>query len=171
MSLCLAAAAVAISLGVDTFTLTWTHSVEKTEWREDWRVHGRTLVLEEARVRGSGAGMEPPDGAVLRDGWWLYHADLKLPVLRLAASGATGRGWQFCAAGGCRDLEAALSLGGQAPEAIEISPATTTCRPLGRGADRAPTPVSVGRWPGTRARTASSAPVPTGCGRRRPPAA
>lgn len=133
MSLCLAATAVAISLGVDAFTLAWTHSVERTEWRESWRVQGRALVLEEARVRGSGAGMEPPDGSMLRDGWWIYHAALEVPSLRLAVSGATGRGWQFCADGRCSDLESDLRLGGQAPEAIEISanPAAA-CRPLGR---------------------------------------
>ncbi|MFX6230366.1 DUF1850 domain-containing protein, partial [Acinetobacter baumannii] len=26
------------SLAVAAFTLSWTHSVEKVEWQEDWRV-------------------------------------------------------------------------------------------------------------------------------------
>lgn len=122
MSLCLAAAALAIGLGSDSFTLAWTHSVEKTEWRETWRVEAAALVLQEARVRGSGAGMEPPDGAVLRDGWWVYRTPLSVPVLRLAVSGATGAGWQLCADGTCRDLETWLARDGVPPAVIEIRP-------------------------------------------------
>jgi hypothetical protein len=69
--LCLAAGAVAASLAVETFTLSWAHSIEKIRWEEDWRVEGHALVITEARIRGSGAGMEPPEGAVLTNGVWL----------------------------------------------------------------------------------------------------
>ena len=123
MSLCLATPVLALSLTVQSFTLSWTHSVEKTEWREHWHVEGAALALQEARVRGSGAGMEPPEGSVLRDGWWVYTKPLRVPVLRLAVSGATGRGWRLCTATeGCRDLEALLARDGAAPSAIEIRP-------------------------------------------------
>ncbi len=123
MSLCLATTAVALTVAAQAFTLAWTHSVEKTEWRERWRVEGASLVLAEARVRGSGAGMEPPEGSVLQDGWWVYRRELAVPALRLAVSGATGRGWQLCTdADGCMDLEARLAHAGTAPEAIEIRP-------------------------------------------------
>ena len=123
MSLCLAAPLLAITLTADVFTLAWTHSVEKTEWRERWQVRGDALVLQEARVRGSGAGMEPPEGSVLQDGWWVYRADLHVPLLRLAASGATGSGWRLCTeADGCRELETALATDGRLPAWMEVRP-------------------------------------------------
>ena len=134
MSLCIVAAGKTVTLAAAAFTLSWTHSVEKTEWREHWRVQGAELVFEEGRVRGSGAGMDPPAGAVLNDGWWVYRSTeagpLRVPVLRLAVSGATGSGWRLCTEqGACRDLEAWLSRGGQAPAAIEIRPGAA-CAPL-----------------------------------------
>jgi hypothetical protein len=108
--------------------------VEKTEWRETWRVEGRELVLDEGRVRGSGAGMDPPEGAVLQDGWWVYRTaqktPLRVPLLRLAVSGATGSGWRLCTpAAGCRDLEVWLALDGKPPAAIEIQPGLA-CAPV-----------------------------------------
>jgi hypothetical protein len=122
VSLCLATTTLALSLAVDTFTLVWTHSVEKTEWQEHWRVEGAALRLERARVQGSGAGMEPPEGSVLGDGWWVYRGNLApVPALRLAVSGATGRGWQLCAAGSCRDLEAWLHGAGGVGDQIVLS--------------------------------------------------
>ena len=133
VTLCLAGAALALSLGLNgqqQFSLRWTHSVERTEWVESWRIAGADLLLEEARVRGSGAGMEPLEGAVLEHGWYVYRAQRRLPVLRLAASGATGRGWQLCTAPGCIDLEAWLTLAGQAPGLISVS-AAARCRPSG----------------------------------------
>lgn len=132
MSLCLATATVAVAVAAQAFTLAWTHSVQKTEWRERWRVDAGMLVLDEARVRGSGAGMEPPEGSVLRDGWWIYRADRRVADLRLAASGATGGGWRLCLDGEpCRDLEAWLTRGAAAPDAIGLS-AHAPCRPLAR---------------------------------------
>jgi hypothetical protein len=123
VSLCLAAPLLALTLAADAFTLRWTHSVEKTEWQERWQVRGDALVLAEARVRGSGAGMEPPEGAVLHEGWWVYQADLVVPVLRLAASGATGSGWQLCTeVDGCRELESWLSIDGRLPAWMEVRP-------------------------------------------------
>ncbi|QDZ00669.1 DUF1850 domain-containing protein [Nitratireductor mangrovi] len=108
MSLCLIAGAKATAIAATAFTLSWTHSVERTSWREDWRVTPQGLVLEEARVQGSGAGMEPPEGAVLADGWWVYRPALPpLPALVLAASGATAGGWRLCAGGECRTLGSA----------------------------------------------------------------
>ena len=107
MSLCIVAGGKTVVLAVSAFTLSWTHSVERTQWREDWRVMPAGLELVEARVKGSGAGMEPPDGAVLADGWWVYRPGLP-PQRRvvLAASGATGGGWRLCAAGDCREIGA-----------------------------------------------------------------
>jgi hypothetical protein len=107
MSLCIAAAGKTVALAVAAFTLSWTHSVERTRWEEDWRITPNGLEIVEARVEGSGAGMEPGEGAVLDDGWWVFAPEL--PPQReivLAASGATGAGWKLCAARTCRDIGA-----------------------------------------------------------------
>lgn len=100
------AGAMALAVG-SGFTLGWTHSVEHVEWRESWRADHGALHLVEARVRGSGAGMEPGDGAVRRGGWWVWNPGLRVPELRLAASGATQAGWRLCTDSGCRELGAA----------------------------------------------------------------
>lgn len=114
--LCLLAAGKTTVLAASAFTLSWTHSVERTRWEEDWRVTPAGLQIVEARVKGSGAGMEPQADAVLKDGWWVYAP--KLPArdrIMLAASGATLSGWTLCIAAECRELGAA------AGDAIEIS--------------------------------------------------
>ena len=38
LSLCLASAGVVKTLSVAAFTLVWTHSIEKVDWQEDWRI-------------------------------------------------------------------------------------------------------------------------------------
>ena len=107
MSLCIFAGGKTATVGASLFTLSWTHSVEMIEWQEVWRVNSQGLELVEARVKGSGAGMEPPPDAHLVDGWWVYVPPLPpLPELRLAASGATISPWRLCAAGHCRELGA-----------------------------------------------------------------
>lgn len=106
MSLCVASAAT-LRLAVTAFTLAWTHSVERVRWEEDWTVGPAGLALAEARVQGSGAGMEPPPEARLADGWWRWHPDRPpVPEVVLAASGATGGGWTLCAGGACREIGA-----------------------------------------------------------------
>ena len=96
-------------LAATAFTLSWTHSVEKTEWREAWALTDGRLVVTESRVRGSGAGMDPGEGAVLRDGWWVWQPKLPpVPRLTLAASGATLSPWTLCAGGQCLELGARL---------------------------------------------------------------
>lgn len=106
MSACLLAGGIALAV-TQGFTLGWTHSVERTEWQERWRVEDGRLTLAGARIRGSGAGMEPGEGAVLQDGWWVWQRRLTTPSLTLAASGATGAGWQLCTDSGCRELGSA----------------------------------------------------------------
>jgi len=107
LSLCVLAAGKTTVLAASLFTLSWTHSVEKTRWEEDWKVTAAGLEIVAARVKGSGAGMEPPEGSVLKDGWWVYTPKLPVqPALVLAASGATGGGWRLCAGETCLDLGA-----------------------------------------------------------------
>ena len=60
MSVCFVAGAIVKTLQVSAFTLVWTHSVQKTDWQEDWRASPDGLLLTEARVKGSGAGIDPP---------------------------------------------------------------------------------------------------------------
>lgn len=117
---CIIAGAKAISFAVTLFSLAWTHSVQKTEWQEDWAVTPAGLQLTAARVKGFGAGMEPGDGAVPRNGWWEWQpTNPPIPELRLAASGATGGGWRFCHTGGC------VELGAKAGEDVVLGP----CKP------------------------------------------
>lgn len=113
---CLMAGAVALALSSPAFSLTWTHSVEKVEWSEDWVVEAQGLRLAKARVKGSGAGMEPGEGAVLEDGWFVWNPGTLVPELRLAASGATGGGWRLCDGNACREIGAAPQ------EALVIAP-------------------------------------------------
>ena len=104
MSLCLASAGVVKALAVTSFTLAWTHSIEKVEWQEDWRVTASGLELIEARVKGSGAGMEPPPEARLAQGWFRWKpARPAMPEVMLGNSGAAGE-WRLCANGKCRTL-------------------------------------------------------------------
>ena len=104
MPLCLAAGALSATLAVQSFTLAWTHSIEKVRWEEDWRVEGRQLAIVAARIQGFGAGMEPPEGAVLRDGYWHYRpAVAPMDKLTLAHSPYT-QGYELCAGSACRPL-------------------------------------------------------------------
>ncbi len=83
------------------FTLAWEHSVEKIEWLERYSIDGDELRLVEARVRGSGAGMEAPVGAKLHDGAWVWRpATPPLPELRLTYSSFT-RDYRVCDATRC----------------------------------------------------------------------
>lgn len=105
MSLCLLLGGKEIIYATAAFTLAWTHSVEKTRWEEDWQITPRGLQLMEARVEGSGAGMEPPADAQFDGRFWRYHPGLApQPELVLARSGATGGSWQICFAGACHGL-------------------------------------------------------------------
>lgn len=117
-TLCLIFGAQAVSLPVANFTLAWTHSVEKTAWQEDYVLRGDRLVLTEARIEGTGAGMEPPPNAVLRAGWWHYVPNLPpLPELRLTLSPYTAD-YRLCWSGRCRTL--AALVGAQARQGIVI---------------------------------------------------
>ncbi len=86
-------------------TLAWTHSVQKTEWQEVWVAGPDGLTLQEARVKGSGAGMEPPPEAVLAGGFYRWAP--RLPPQRdvvLRRSGATAD-WRICTPDGCRTMD------------------------------------------------------------------
>jgi hypothetical protein len=104
--ICLVAGSVIAPLMAGAITLAWTHSVEKIAWEEDWRLGPAGLEIVEARVRGSGAGMEPPPEARFTGGAWAWHP--KVPPQRevvLRRSGATAD-WRICIAGECRAMSA-----------------------------------------------------------------
>ena len=108
LSICLASAGVVKTLAVAAFTLVWTHSIEKIDWQEDWRITTQGLELTQARVKGSGAGMEPPPEARLVDGWFQWKpARPPMPEVVLGNSGAAGE-WRLCHDGSCRTLSEIL---------------------------------------------------------------
>jgi hypothetical protein len=120
MPVCLIAAGKATTVAAAAFTLAWTHSVEKLRWEEDWTLDAAgALRIVEARVQGTGAGMEIPDGAVLKDGVWRYVPSLApQKALLLARSGATVGGWEICAEGRC----ATVGADADAPAEIRACP-------------------------------------------------
>ncbi len=121
MAVCLAAAGVVTVLATQTFTLAWTHSIEKIRWEEDYRVEGPALRLVEARIRGSGAGMEPPPDSRFANGVWHYDPHLApLRQLRLTVSPYTA-GYDLCIAGRCEALAARLGLDG-ATAVVTVAP-------------------------------------------------
>lgn len=103
-ALCIVVGAALHVLPATRFTLRWQHTVEKILWEEDYVVAGDWLYLSSARVRGSGAGMEPPPDAVQVGPVWHYrpaqrwHRELKL------ARSAFGRDYELCIDGACRSL-------------------------------------------------------------------
>ena len=114
-TLCVATAVAVLSWATSSFSLSWTHSVEKTEWQESWSIEDDVLVLKEARVKGSGAGMDPGEGAQLIDGWWIWQPALPPQTeLYLSASGTTVSPWTLCLEDQC------VALGEQAEEAVRL---------------------------------------------------
>lgn len=109
MSLCLAAAGIALRLSATTFTLGWTHSVEQTPWEERWRVTGERLVLDEARIKGSGAGMEPPPEAQFVEGWYVWRPAGAARSEIVLRRGVGVGDWRLCTGeDGCRAIGAIL---------------------------------------------------------------
>ena len=100
MSLCvfIAGKSAACLAGL-LFSLSWTHSVEKTEWVEHWQLKDEQLVLKETFVKGSGAGIDPAPNAVLENGWyrWAPESPVRVPAISLANSELTPDNWMLCA--------------------------------------------------------------------------
>lgn len=120
-AVCLVAAALSAALPLEQFTLAWTHSIEKIRWEEDYRISDRGLHLVEARIRGSGAGMEPPEGAVLRSGVWHYRPALPvLPRLHLARSEYV-TDYELCTDTGCQPFATLVGAPDRSPE-VELFP-------------------------------------------------
>ncbi|MCW5729198.1 MAG: DUF1850 domain-containing protein [Alphaproteobacteria bacterium] len=107
-SLCLSAGAMVVSLSWQAFTISWTHSVEQVEWQEDYRVAGRHLELSAARIKGSGAGMDVPPGAVHAAGMYHYWPK-RPPIESLNLARSEGRkDYGICWELGCMTLSSLL---------------------------------------------------------------
>ena len=124
MSFCLATAGLAVEIAASTFTLSWTHTVEKTLWQEHWRVEADRLVLEEARIEGSGAGMEPPPEARLVDGSYVWSPNRAETAIVLRRDPHAGD-WRLCAAGRCDKLGEWL---GADADPVKLSPTLEGCK-------------------------------------------
>lgn len=126
MSLCLASGGFIKVVAVGAFTLSWMHSVEKTTWEEDWVVQAHSLRIQQARVQGTGAGMEIPDGAVHDGKWYRWTPKMKpLPKITLTRSHATSD-WQICVTQGCTSLGDVMGF--DAPT-VELSACDRPSRP------------------------------------------
>jgi hypothetical protein len=124
LGLCLARSAATLAIAASQFTLSWTHSIEKVRWEEQWRVTPAGLVVELALIHGSGAGMEPPDGAVLAGGVWRYRPKLPpQPTVTLAASSFTAD-HTLCVGDDCRALQRWIA--GSGP--VRLSPCEVAAR-------------------------------------------
>ncbi len=105
MSLCILAGTKITTFAVSFFTLTWFHSVEKTEWQEDWKIINSKLKIVEARIKGSGAGMEPPENSKLVKGWYVYSPKVSTKdEILLATSETNIKNWSVCFNGKCQEL-------------------------------------------------------------------
>ena len=115
-SLCLFGGIYTAYLATNTFTLIWTHSIEKVRWEEDYQITAAGLVLNEARIQGSGAGMEIPPNSTLvkmagsnRPAFWRYQPVIApLQTLSLAASNYT-QDYTLCFLHRCQPLRSLLS--------------------------------------------------------------
>jgi hypothetical protein len=109
--LCLSAGGKTIAIALEAFSLLWTHSVEKVEWQEEWRIDRDRLRLESAFIQGSGAGMEPPAGSISINGGWSYRPNREpLKSLDLSRS-EFSPDYQICWQGTCRGMSDLLPLG------------------------------------------------------------
>lgn len=127
----LAAGASLVVLPSQTMTLTWTHTVEKTSWEEDYAASADGLAIVEARIEAVGAGMEPPASAVRNGRWWHYHPRLpRLSSVDLANS-TFGGGYTVCWDSQCRPLDSIM------PRGENVSIITSDCSAAGhRGPNR-----------------------------------
>jgi hypothetical protein len=121
MGVCLGLAGVIwAQLPASSFTLAWNHTIEKIRWEEDYRVTAQGLVLVEARVRGSGAGMEIPADARLENGSWHYRRSLP-PIQPLKLGRAQEAGdYELCLDQLCHPMSRWLGPPDNTQPAVEL---------------------------------------------------
>ena len=90
-------------LAVAAFTLSWTHSVERTRWEEDWTIGPAGLQIVEARVQG----LRRRHGAGRRRGPRGRLVGLAAAACRRGRKSCSprqvrpGEGWTVCGGGRC----------------------------------------------------------------------
>lgn len=121
-AMCIAFAVGSATVVIPThkFTLSWIHTVERVPWEEDYVIKNGALVIEEARVRRSGAGMDPPNGAIWSGGWWHYQPSLPPLGEVLLANSTFAGGYTVCWGGKCRPLNELVAAG--TPVRISAAP-------------------------------------------------
>jgi hypothetical protein len=138
-ALCISVGTQLVRLPVTAFTLQWQHTVEKVLWEEDYLIAGDWLLLSRARIRGSGAGMEPPPDAVRDGAAWSYRpANRWYRSIELARS-AVGADYRLCADRRCRSLEEIVPRGVTTLAACEGGDRPFAAEPAlrpGRGSQR-----------------------------------
>lgn len=108
IALCLIAGALSATLLTQSFTLSWIHSVEKIRWEEDWKIENNLLHVSSARIKGMGAGMEPPPDAMFKNGAWHYTPHIQpLKSVILTHSPYT-KEYELCIGLTCKPLSAYL---------------------------------------------------------------
>ena len=125
-ALCLmVAGAMAARLALDggMFELSWTHSIEKGAWQERWQVADGALRPVEARIRGSGPGMEPPEGGRWVDGFWVYEPAVPPQDSVTLANSSNTADYTLCTAKGCAPL-AILAGGFDRPVTLRACPSS-----------------------------------------------
>lgn len=122
--LCLAAGAYSAAVEAPRFTISWEHSIEHVEWRETWAVQNAALVPIEARIKGTGAGMEPPPDARREGGWYVYVPHLS-PQTRISyPDSGFAKPLQLCVGDApCRPIRSFLPPETPADAVIDVFPA------------------------------------------------
>jgi hypothetical protein len=108
LCIALSAGTATLVLPTKTITLSWVHSVEQTPWEEDYTIEQNDLFLEEARIKRSGAGMDPPGEAIWRDGWWHYRPSINSLREVLLANSSFAGGYTVCWNSECHLLNTLL---------------------------------------------------------------
>ncbi len=100
---CILGGGAAVRIAASAFTLSWIHTIEHTEWREHWTVMPDRLILAEAEVEGSGAGMEPPPEARHEGRFYVWNPNEPREKIVLRRDPHAGD-WRLCASGRCAPL-------------------------------------------------------------------
>lgn len=100
-----------VVLPTQTMTLTWTHTVEKTGWEEDYSASAEGIFITEARIEAIGAGMEPPSSASREGRWWRYHPSLPTLASVELANSNFAEGYSLCWNYECRALATIVPQG------------------------------------------------------------
>lgn len=122
MGVCLQLAAMpqleARFIPTTAFTLAWDHTIEKVRWEEDYVVYydevssQPRLYASAARIKGSAAGMEPPEMAIHSKGWYHYVPTVAHPEVLALTRSEFSPDYQWCDAAGCVPLSAIMPRDG-----------------------------------------------------------